>query len=487
MKFPDYISILKRHFKKSISAEELCRILFDAIIGPANLTDSHGEMLYIDKTEISRIMNCKKNVPVQLQDHVYDDAVLAEMNEYFRQNIVSELVPDLSDLFHQMFQLIDADPDISPAHRASLRMQASNQTVALFLADLFVYVVRQENKAPSKEVKPSPVNGAAGPNGDTPQIALCGIAVDGEISNSVVMAPCKVRDKYSVDEYQEKIKGIFEQVSSMHCEREESSTNQALIQLWGLSGVIDAMLPYKVISEQNKNLLREYAEEQGIEISDHFFSLGNLRIMDTFAVGKVEYKGSPTEIEKCELLESLVDYIERYYKLKRVDRAFEDVLFIRLAVQNTGKAMAEDMRIRLKFEANAFFDAEDMAYIDDDTLRLIFDKYSCDTFFEIERTANYLSYYSSTRTAPSINYPKIPFIIEKRDFAEEWMDYLPYYIERKGDEILLDLRMDKILHHTSVAFPTVLLFKHYTPSIEYSIFCRQMPDVLTGTLKITQA
>lgn len=45
MKFPDYVSILKKHFKKSISVEELCRILLDTIIIPANLTDSHGNPL----------------------------------------------------------------------------------------------------------------------------------------------------------------------------------------------------------------------------------------------------------------------------------------------------------------------------------------------------------------------------------------------------------------------------------------------------------
>ena len=88
MKFPDYINILRKHFKKSISTEELCRILFDSIIIPANLTDSHGEILTIGKAEISRIMNSKKNIPVQLQDHVYDNEVLESMNTYFQDNIV---------------------------------------------------------------------------------------------------------------------------------------------------------------------------------------------------------------------------------------------------------------------------------------------------------------------------------------------------------------------------------------------------------------
>lgn len=486
MKFPDYINILRKHFKKSISTEELCRILFDSIIIPANLTDSHGEILTIGKAEISRIMNSKKNIPVQLQDHVYDNEVLESMNTYFQDNIVTELVPDTADLLHQILQLIDTDTDISPSHRASLHLQATSSMISLFLADVFIYVLRKDNKSTTTEKTTPAVNDTASTTPDMPDISLCGITLNGEISDWAEMASFQVRDKYSIEEYEEKIANMYQQASSLHCMREEIDTNYSIVKQLGIPAVMQAMYPYEDISERDKIIMREYAEEHYISIPENFFSLGNLRRANTLSIGaSPEYFGTSNEKKKLEILETLPDYINRYNKLKVIDQEFKDVLFIRLAMQNIGKSVAEDMRIRLKFSANAFFEANDMAYLDEDALHLIFDDFKCDTFFEIERTANYLSYYSSIAVTPTPNYiPRISLFHEKRDFAEEWRDYFPYYVERKGNDILLDLRMDEIMHHTIVAFPTVLLFKNYIPSIDYTISCRQLPDVKTGTINI---
>ena len=435
MKFPDYVNILRKHFKKYISVEELCRTLFDSIIISANVTDSHGELLDINKTEISRIMNSKKNIPTQLQDHVYDTAVLDGMNDYFQKNIVSELVPDTSDLFYQMLQLINTDNDISPSHKASLRLQAKETTASLFLADVFIYVLRKENKATSKG-KVLNDNDNAIVTTELPDISLCGISLNGDIAEYAEMATFKVRDKYTVEEYEEIINKQYKHASLLYCVRDEIDAQYSIIKQLGISSVMQSLYPYEEISESNKLLMRDYAEEHDISLPDNFFNLGNLRRINLMSIGaRPDYSGTPKEKEKIKILEAIPDYIKNYKRLKQIDRAFRNVLFIRLAIQNTGKSVSEDMRIRLKFNANAFFDADDIAHLDPETLHLIFDHYKCDSFFDIERTANYLSYYSSIDVVPSCNYiPKIPFVHEQRNYAEEWRDYLPYYVEQKGSD-----------------------------------------------------
>lgn len=70
MVFAEYVSVLKKYFKQSISNDELCGILFDAIIFPADLKNCNGEIFTLDKAEVSRIMNRKKNIPKKLQEHV---------------------------------------------------------------------------------------------------------------------------------------------------------------------------------------------------------------------------------------------------------------------------------------------------------------------------------------------------------------------------------------------------------------------------------
>lgn len=134
MFFSDYVSTLKKHFKKSISNDELCGILFDAIIIPLDLKNQNGSDFIIDKADISRIMNGKKKIPKALQDHIYDKIVLDELEKYFEKNIIEKLVPEISDLCHQLMQLIEKDENLSPAHKATLRLLVNHKSTSLFLA-----------------------------------------------------------------------------------------------------------------------------------------------------------------------------------------------------------------------------------------------------------------------------------------------------------------------------------------------------------------
>lgn len=298
-------------------------------------------------------MNCKKNISAQIQDHVYDDVVLNGMNEYFQQNIVSELVPEMSDLFYQMLQLIDADTDISPSHRASLHIQATPAAASFFLADVFVYVVRRENKASTQDVRRtvgSRTNTQLDQTVNAPQIVLCGIAADDEFSDAAEMSAFSMRDEYSVGEYEVNIRNLYEQIASMRCVRDET-----IITQYGLSEMLQAMEPYVEFSIHNRAIISEHAGDIGFPISESFFDLGNLR--KTYAlVGEAErYRGTPDEKKKYRLLQTLTDDINRYAKLKRVARCFNDIQCIRLAIRNIGTSVAEDIRIRLLFDADSFF------------------------------------------------------------------------------------------------------------------------------------
>ena len=145
MVFEEYMSILKKHFKQKISNEELCGILFDAIIIPADLKNRNGEILTLDKAEVSRIMNRKKNIPRALQEHVRDKKVLNGLENYFETNIVAELVPDTSDLIHQLLNVIKQDESISSTNKNKLRLSAERGFVSSVLGG-GVYLCRKSRK-----------------------------------------------------------------------------------------------------------------------------------------------------------------------------------------------------------------------------------------------------------------------------------------------------------------------------------------------------
>lgn len=146
MVFAEYARVIKRHFKHKISDADLCEVLFDAVIEPLDLRNRNGEIWTVDKAEVSRIMNRKKNIPKTLYNHICDKKVLDGLEKYFRTRIVAKLVDDTSDLLWQMMRLLDGDNKLSPAHKENFRDMASPQSASLFLSEVFVHALRQKNK-----------------------------------------------------------------------------------------------------------------------------------------------------------------------------------------------------------------------------------------------------------------------------------------------------------------------------------------------------
>ena len=87
------------------------------------------------------------------------------LKEYFKRDISNEelcgkLFDDTSELLRQLMNLIEADRNISPTLKEKLRLQAKQESLSLFLAEAFLYAIRQKNKSAktNREVKAEVVN-----------------------------------------------------------------------------------------------------------------------------------------------------------------------------------------------------------------------------------------------------------------------------------------------------------------------------------------
>lgn len=74
------------------------------------------------------------------------------LKEYFKRDISNEelcgkLFDDTSELLRQLMNLIEADRNISPTLKEKLRLQAKQESLSLFLAEAFLYAIRQKNKS----------------------------------------------------------------------------------------------------------------------------------------------------------------------------------------------------------------------------------------------------------------------------------------------------------------------------------------------------
>lgn len=276
MVFAEYATILKRHFKKTVANEILCGILFDAIILPSNLKNRNGfELMSPDKALISRIMNRKVNIPKALQEHVSDKKVRDGLENYFEQNIVAELVEDTSDLRCQLMHLIDEDEKISPTNKNKFRLSADQDSISLFLAEAFVYAIRQKNKP----VRTSGIN------------------------------PCH---EQTLAECKNKIAQLFAEISFPTPEEEICIRFEK--NFWSKSLFIGTVTFPVKIGERIKETIQNFAEKMRFTLSADFFYLCGIR-RDLTSLAERKIVGNIYGKRKFENITSLVKYINRYNEL----------------------------------------------------------------------------------------------------------------------------------------------------------------------------
>ena len=199
--FSEFISVLRKHFKEPISQDDLCKLIFDSVITTAKLGKNATEFSNIDKSDISKILNQKKNIPAEIQSHAFDKKISADMKEYFQTNIVAELIPEhFDDLYHQMLRFIDEDKNISDAHKKKLHSMADSENIAEFLIDIFKYVIRQENKSPDSLSSKA-------------NLKVLGISEDNELSAKYPLSFFRPRFECTLPEVEIKIKNLLKEIN----------------------------------------------------------------------------------------------------------------------------------------------------------------------------------------------------------------------------------------------------------------------------------
>ena len=467
MTFANYVNVLKKHFKQSISNNMLCGILFDAIILPLDLKKRNGEDFIVDKAEISRIMNGKKKIPTALQEHIWDKPVLDGLEKYFETNIVAELVPDTSDLCHQLINLIEQDENISPAHKATLHLSANPKSTALFLAEAFIYVVKPDSI--SETIKPS-VKAVI----EKPILKICGIAATNELSDKVEAVRFHPKHEYTLAEYEVRIRQLYEEIANFQVEDKYCSKLEKVCQRFGYIGTASA--PAK-INENDRLDIKTFAEEIRFTLPEDFFDLGNLRRdLPGLTFGSPRIYGDERGKIKYKKIDSLLKSIESYRELKPIDSAFENTFCIRFALRNVGQTFDEDINVRLMIDKNSLLTSN---YLDEYIIRDILDKF--DDIFEIKRDKNYFEHDNITNIS---KLPRSPLLGKNRNLAEEWEELFPYFMSTEGELAVFELDFEKILHNTAISFPTVILLKKCVPLIKYEIRSKFMSEIVSGSLQV---
>lgn len=173
----------------------------------------------------------------------------------------------------------------------------------------------------------------------------------------------------------------------------------------------------------------------------------------------------------------MLKYIECYRELQPIDRAFEKIFSIKIALKNAGKTFDEDVNVRLIIDKDSLVASD---YFGNYILREIIDRFN-DTF-KIQRSKNFFEY--DDPVTYMLQFYRIPSFDNERNFVEEWNELFPYFVSSDNSHTILEVGFSQILQNTAIAFPTVILLRKYVPAIKYEIRSKFISEILSGIIDV---
>lgn len=311
------------------------------------------------------------------------------------------------------------------------------------------------------------------------KLKLRGIDKNGKLSDEVTVYPFVLNSEITMSRYLDIIRSMYQEIAGMRVGKQIMVNNTLFASLTS---------PVE-IDEEERKFIATGAEQLELGLPDDFFNLGNLR-KDSFTSNPLSgpnLQGTPEEKNKYWKIKELHETITRALEWAPIEKAFSGKHCIRLAVQNCGKAIDEDVEIAFEIPQKALLTLSEFPSFKNHEMGYLLNDCEMNVLFGITSTAEYAEYSKSerNRTANYIPHPSGLLGYNYSDsFVSELNDIFCYSIYQSGDNYIVKLKVDYIKHNTTVAFPSVLFTKDEIIEIPYTITSKNNPDVVTGTLTV---
>lgn len=340
----------------------------------------------------------------------------------------------------------------------------------LFFAHLSMHFLSDQKV---KEVK----------NDRVSELKLMGIDENGTLSDEASICAFVLNTQTTMRHYLDTIRSMYQEIAGMNVGK-RMTVNNAFVA--GLTRPVD-------IDEEEREFITTVAKQLEMDLPDDFFDLGNLN-KDSLSVsflGGPNLKGSPEEIQKYRKIKKLRETISKALEWAPVEKAFSDKQCLRLAIQNCGKAIDEDVEITFEIPRKSLLTMTEFPNFKNDEMGYLLNDCDMSVLFGIDSTAEYVEYSESERNRTT-NYTPRPYGLPgyvpnySDDFIEELNNVFCYSIYSSGDNYIVKLKVDYIKHNTTVAFPSILFVKDEIIEIPYKITSKNNPDIVTATLKVRE-
>ena len=293
----------------------------------------------------------------------------------------------------------------------------------------------------------------------------------------------------SKDQFISDIATLIHDISEIHLKKRTEPKNNGFSTL-----SISFNKPVEINVEECKNI-KSVAEILNVELPEDFFCLGNLSqsAIATTPFGGGQLIGTNQEKEKYRKIEKLSETISKCCDWAPIENAFAGKKCIKLALQNSGTAVDEDIEISIRFPRECVVLLQDFPSFDNNEQGYLLNDCDMKKMFGIASTPEYSNYYASIVSKSfvppyhaSSSFPGITPNYNE-DFANELEDTFCYDFFETGETCIIKLKFEYIKHHTTVAFPTVIFVQGELFSAEYSITSRNAPEVINGTIEISSS
>lgn len=293
----------------------------------------------------------------------------------------------------------------------------------------------------------------------------------------------------TMSKYIEKIRALFDDISARKLEKRVELPEKIAKYTLAFNKPVE-------ISESEQKFICYVADQLGINITEDFFALGNLsqNTMTPSMIGGISIKGTKAEEEKYDTIQELSETISSALKWAPVEKSFTDKKCLKLALQNYGTDIDEDIEISLTIPKSSLLSISEFPKFDNDEMCYLLNDCEMSELFGICSTSTYSDYNSSNvtsrRFSPRVSMPSIfpeytPNYSD--DYESELADVFCYSCFDEGEKYVVKLKFDYIKHNTTIAFPSVIFINEPFEAIPYTITSKNSPDVVFGEIKITDS
>ena len=314
-----------------------------------------------------------------------------------------------------------------------------------------------------------------------PDLRLMGIAEDGTLSDCASIYDFALNTDISTQEYSDNINSLFNEIANIKVDKRIPSHKEILL------GISNAKKIDKKVQENIEFIAKSYK----LKLSDDFFDLGSLSegVFSSSTLYNHNMQGTAEEKNKYTKINQLHNMLIEALVWTSIEMSFKHKKCIRLALQNNGTAIDEDIEIAFEIPKASFLTLPEFPNLDNNAMKYMVTKCDISSMFGINSTTEYNDYDSAIK-AHTPNFTPQPvemfgFTPDYSDnFHQELEDVFCYSVYEKDDCYSIKLKMDYIKHHTTVAFPSIIFIKEPFSSIKYTITSKHLPDIISGEVQI---